>query len=276
VFGAFANSALAQATGNVRGRVTEAATARPIASVQVFIPGTSKGTLTNARGEFMIQGVTVGEVAVTAQIIGYNSQQKRVTVTSGETVTTDFALAQSTVALDEIVVTGTPGATQKRSLGNTVSTINAAKLVEEVPFRNLDQVLMSRTPGLTIMPGAGTAGASAAINIRGAGSLEAGNRPTFYIDGIKVQNALEGDFDVLGQERSPLDGINPDDIESIEVIKGPAAATLYGADAASGVIQIITKKGKIGSQGLQWNAKITRGTVGWFLDHPVNWKECPR
>jgi TonB-linked SusC/RagA family outer membrane protein len=274
VCGAFTSSAFAQATGNVRGRVTEAATGRPVASVQVFVPGTSKGTLTNARGEFVIQGVTVGEVTVTAQIIGYNTQQKTVTVTSGGNLQVDFALAQSTVALDELVVTGTPGATQKRALGNTVSTINAAKLVDEIPFRNMDQVLMARTPGLTIMPGAGTAGAASAINIRGSGSLNAGNTPTFYVDGIKVQNSLGGAYDVLGQSRTPLDAINPDDIESIEVIKGPAAATLYGADAASGVIQIITKKGKIGQQGLQWNAKISRGDVGWFLDHPVNWKEC--
>ena len=273
-FGAFVSSAYAQATGNVRGRVTEAATGRAVASVQVFIPGTSRGTLTNARGEFVIQGVTVGEVTVTAQIIGFNTQQKRVTVTSGETANVDFALAQSTVALDEIVVTGTPGATQKRSLGNTVSSINAAKIVADAAPRNMDQLLMARTPGLTIMPGAGTAGAAATINIRGSGSLNAGNTPTFYVDGIKVQNSLGGDYSVLGQSRTPLDAINPDDIESIEVIKGPAAATLYGADAASGVIQIITKKGKIGQQGLQWNAKVSHGSVGWFLDHPINWKEC--
>ena len=274
VSGAFASSADAQATGNVRGRVTEAATGRPIASVQVFVPGTSKGTLTTGNGEFTITGVNVGEITVTAQIIGYNTQQKRVTITSGGTAAVDFALVQSTVALDELVVTGTPGATTKRSLGNTVSTINASKLVEDAPVRNLDQILMARTPGLTIMPGAGTAGAGASINIRGTGSLNAGNRPTFYVDGIKIQNDLGGSYSVLGQSRNPLDAINPDDIESIEVIKGPAAATLYGADAASGVIQIITKKGKIGSQGLQWNMKASHGSVNWFLDHPDSWKEC--
>ncbi len=274
VCGAFSSSAQAQATGNVRGRVTEAATGRPVASVQVFIPGTSKGTLTRGNGEFTITGVNVGDIAITAQIIGYNTQQKRVTISSGATAVVDFAMAQSTVALDELVVTGTPGATTKRALGNTVSTINVSKLVEDAPVTSIEQLLLARTPGLTIMAGAGTAGAAANINIRGSGSLNAGNKPTFYIDGIKVQNDLGGDYSVLGQSRSPLDAINPDDIESIEVIKGPAAATLYGADAASGVIQIITKKGKIGQQGLQWNAKISHGSVGWFLDQPVNWKEC--
>jgi hypothetical protein len=129
--------------------------------VQVFIPGTSKGTLTTGNGEFVINGVNVGDVSVTAQIIGYNTQSKRVTITSGGTATVDFAVTQSTVALDELVVTGTPGATTKRALGNTVSTINASKLVEDAPVRNMDQLLMARTPGLTIMPGAGTAGAGA-------------------------------------------------------------------------------------------------------------------
>ena len=274
VCGAFTSSAQAQATGNVRGRVTEAATGRPVASVQVFIPGTSKGALTNGRGEFTMTGVNVGEVNVTAQIIGYNTQQKRVTVTNGETTVVDFSMTQATVALDELVVTGTPGATTKRALGNSVSKLDAEKIVSESSTKTVDQLLMARAPGLTIMPGAGTAGASANINIRGSGSLNAGNKPTFYVDGIKIQNDLGGEYSVLGQTRSPLDGINPDDIESIEVIKGPAAATLYGADAASGVIQIITKKGKIGTQGLQWNLKATHGSVDWFLDHPLNWKEC--
>ena len=272
---AFASSAFAQSTGNIRGRVTEAATTRGVASVQVFVLGTSKGTLTNSNGDYAITGVNVGEVTVIANIIGYNSQQKRVTVTSGATTPVDFSLVQSTVALDEIIVTGTPGAATKRSVGNTVSSINAAKLVEDSPgITTIDNLLQARTPGLTIMPGAGTAGTAAAINIRGSGSIQAGNRPTFYVDGIKVQSSLGGAYDVLGQSRNPLDAINPDDIESIEVIKGPAAATLYGADAASGVIQIITKKGKIGQQGLQWNAKVTRGSVNWFLDHPTSYKEC--
>jgi TonB-dependent starch-binding outer membrane protein SusC len=274
VCGAFTSSAFAQATGNVRGRVTEAATGRPIASVQVFIPGTSKGTLTGGNGEFSITGVNVGDVNITAQIIGHNTQQKRVNVTSGGTAVVDFAMVQSTVALDELVITGTPGATTKRALGNSVSKIDAENLVDKAPVKNIEQLLLARTPGLTLMPGAGTAGAAGNINIRGSGSLNAGNKPTFYVDGIKIQNDLGGDYSVLGQSRSPLDAINPDDIESIEVIKGPAAATLYGADAASGVIQIITKKGKIGQQSLQWNAKVSHGSVGWFLDQPVNWKEC--
>ena len=270
----------AQNTGSIRGKVTDAVTARPLAGAQVFIPGTSKGTLTNATGDFLILTVDPGAHTLRVEMIGMGAQEKPVTVTAGGTAQVDFALSQSAISLDEVVVTGTPGATQRRAIGNTVSTINAADVVQAAPVTSIDQLLTARTTGLTVMAGAGTAGTAGNIRIRGANSLNAGIRPIFVVDGVRIQTSFadseNADFGVLGQERNPLNAINPEDIESIEVIKGPAASTLYGAEAASGVIQIITKKGRKGSQSVEFTAKAERGSTEWFLDHPVNWKECTR
>jgi TonB-dependent starch-binding outer membrane protein SusC len=113
---------VAQATGTVRGRVVESGTMRPLNGVQVSIPGTNRGALTNAAGDYMIVAVPAGQQTVRAQMIGYRSSEQTVTVVSEQPVQANFELGQSAIALDELVVTGTPGATQRRALGNAVST----------------------------------------------------------------------------------------------------------------------------------------------------------
>src|SRR5690606_22614387 len=102
----------------------------------------------------------------------------------------------------------------------------------------------------------------ARMRIRGSGSLNAGNEPVVYVDGVRVQSGQLATYDNLSQSVNLLESFNPDDIESIEIIKGPAAATLYGADAATGVIQIITKKGRP-AEGLQWTANYEYGRIDW-------------
>src|SRR5205814_4732532 len=119
----------------------------------------------------------------------------------------------------------------------------------------------------------GQTGSSSNIRIRGAGSLSGGYAPVFYVDGVRIESGVvEGASTFQGG--TALDFLNPDDIESIEVIKGPAAATLYGADAANGVIQIITKKGRAGDQKLQWNAKVQLGQTAWGLDRRTSFTTC--
>jgi TonB-dependent starch-binding outer membrane protein SusC len=264
----------AQATGTVSGRVVESGTLRPLAAVQVFVVGTGRGALTNAQGEYMILNVPVGDQRVRTEAIGYTAQEKPATVTAGQMVRVEFEVGQSAISLDAIVVTGTAGATQQRTLGNAVSSINAATITDAAPIRTAAELLQGRTPGLTLYQPSGTPGTASNIKIRGAGSLSAGNQPVFYIDGVRMTGGSQGGFSVSGQSTSALDAINPDDIESIEVIKGPAAATLYGADAASGVIQIITKKGRRGQQGLQWTGKMEFGQSEWGADYPSQWSVC--
>jgi TonB-linked SusC/RagA family outer membrane protein len=275
--GLASHSADAQATGGLRGTVTDARLGNPVADVQVFLAGTRRGGVTDAAGRFTIVGIAAGPVTVRAQKIGYSPSSRSTTIVSGQTATLDFALATAVTSLDEVVVTGTPGATEKRTLGNAVSTIHAEDLTATVPVPNVTELLQGRSAGINVVTNSGSVGTSATIRIRGAGSLSANSQPIYYIDGVRMNAGAQTSFDNSGataQATSALDAIDPNDIESIEVIKGPAAATLYGADAASGVIQIITKKGKAGHQSVQWNAHGEDGTIDWALERPLRYWYC--
>ncbi len=269
-------SALEAQTGSIRGQVVDAITQRAIGGAQIEIAGTVRGGLTNTSGQYLLLNVPVGEHEVRVQFIGFGTLMQSVTVVSGETAQLDFQLAQAALQLDQIVVTGTAQETQARSIGNTVSTIDAAEIVELAPISTVQELLTARTPGLTLMKNSGQAGSSSKLRIRGAGSLAAGLQPVVYVDGVRMKSGTQGGQDVGwggAQGTDALDFLNPNDIESVETIKGPAASTLYGADAAGGVIQIITKKGRAGS-GLVWNASFETGYSEWALDTPTNYWRC--
>jgi TonB-dependent starch-binding outer membrane protein SusC len=276
----WAEVAHAQGAGTVRGTVREAGTDRPLSGVQVTVVGTARGALTNAQGGYLITGVPAGAQRLRAQLLGYGTQEQEVAVAAEASVVSDFRLSQSAIALDELVVTGTPGATQRRALGNAVSTVNAAEITERVANVQITELLRAKTPGLTIVGGSGTAGTGTNIRIRGANSLLGGNQPIFYVDGVRVSTRRMDNFLTSccnadnQQNANLLSMINPDDIESIEVIKGPAAATLYGAEAAAGVIQIITKRGRIGQQRMQWTARAGVGQSDWTARRYENFTVC--
>ncbi|TVP47657.1 MAG: SusC/RagA family TonB-linked outer membrane protein [Gemmatimonadales bacterium] len=263
----------AQSTGTIRGEVTDAVTMRPLAGAQVQVVGTPRGAVANAQGAFTIPGVEPGTFTVRTQMIGYRAVEEEVTVAAGQTVTVNFSIRQSAVQLDELIVTGVAGETQRRSVGNTVSTINAERLTQLAPVSSMNEMMGARAPGLTVLASSGQVGTSSRIRIRGAGSLTAGQEPVIYVDGIRVQSGTVGGGSTV-QSRDALDFINPNDVESIEVIKGPAAATLYGADAAGGVIQIITKQGRQSGGDVQWTASYEQGNIGWILDPPTNYFTC--
>ncbi len=268
---------VAQSTGTIRGQVVESSTQRPMAGVQVAIPDTRQGALTNQQGNYLIMNVPVGSHPVSVQIIGYATVEATVEVQAGQATDLNFTLSQSAIQLDGLVVTGTPGATQKRALGNTVSTIAAEELTDVTPITTVSQMLEGRTPGLTVMAASGQVGTAPNIRIRGASSLNAGIQPVFYVDGVRVNSSSQGGYGTSNntvRETSALDNLNPQDIESIEVIKGPAAATLYGADAAAGVIQIITKKGRAGQQDVEWAGRVEYGQSDWALDMKTNYTLC--
>jgi len=269
-----AASVAAQGTGTIRGRVTDAATQRPLSGAQVTVVGTSRQAVTNEAGEYSLGSVAPGALRVRAELIGRTASEQAVTVTGGQTARADFALATSALELDALVVTGTVGATARRAIGNAVTTIQATEAVEKAPIATVSQLLQGRAPGVTLIQPSGSQGTATNIRIRGTGSLNAGNQPIFVIDGVRMSAGGQSGYSVSGQRTSALDAINPEDIESMEVIKGPAAATLYGADAAAGVIQIITKKGKPGQQKIQWNAKVEQGREEWSTPIPDRYTFC--
>src|SRR5688500_3383876 len=275
-------SLAAQQTGTIRGRVTDAASQRPVGDVQVTIVGSGLGALSGPSGDFTINNVPAGQRVVRARRLGFNPAEKTVTV-STEPVTADFALTQSATQLEQLVVTGTAGAAERKTVGNSITQLNVADLTEKQSVLNVSEVLQSKTPGVSILPGSGAPGTSGEIRIRGASSLS-GYRPVVFIDGVRYSIDDLCSFSATGggtaglaqstQVTSALNFLNPNDIESIEVIKGPAAATLYGAEAANGVIQIITKKGTRGQQKLQFSMRAERGTSDISLEQEPNYTTC--
>ncbi len=265
----------------IRGKVVDAASQRPLVGVQVTVPSTGQGTLTNAAGDFTLAGIAPGVRNVRVDMIGYKTIERPVTVAAGQGVTANFELAQTAIALDEIVVTGTAGAVSKRTVGNAVVKIDAADVVSKTTVSNISEILAAKTPGLTLLANAGTPGTAGEITIRGASSFS-GNKPVIYVDGVRFNISDLGTFtpsgagttSYQGMSTSAFDLISPQDIESIEVIKGPAASTLYGADAAGGVIQIITKKGTRGAQPLRFDVRSELAANDWVAEIPDNHTVC--
>ena len=268
--------------GIVRGRVVEAGSLRPVTDAQITIVGTTIGTVSNAAGDFTLPRVPAGARSLLVRRIGYGARTQAVNVPAGGDVRVDVVLAQAAAQLDQVVVTGTAQATTRRTLGNAITQLDVADLTEKSTLANVSDLLQSKSPGVQLIPGSGTAGASADIRIRGTSSLSGSNRPIVFIDGVRMNDGGLGNFGPSGagiggtfsQGVSALDAINPNDIESIEVIKGPAAATLYGADAAGGVIQILTKKGARNQGGVRWQAKAEAGRRDWALGIPDNYTTC--
>ncbi|MGK2962254.1 MAG: SusC/RagA family TonB-linked outer membrane protein [Gemmatimonadaceae bacterium] len=260
---------LAAQTGTVTGRVTDAATGAPVTNAQVIVVGTSIGAAVDNDGRFRLTGVPATARQIRARSIGYQPSTASFTVVGGN-ATVNLTMNASAAALDAVVITGAVGDTRRRAIGNAVSTVNVDEVLGRSSLSNITEVLQAKTPGLTLVPGSGSVGTSTNYRLRGAGSLYAGNNPTIYVDGVRVSARSQGNFTVFGQETSSLDAINPNDIESIEVIKGPAAATLYGAEAAAGVIQVITKRGKPGK--IRWEGRYEIGSSEWDDDlKPVNY-----
>ncbi|HEV7837166.1 MAG TPA: TonB-dependent receptor, partial [Gemmatimonadaceae bacterium] len=257
-------------TGVVTGRITDAKTGVPVTSAQVTITGTRLGAVVDADGNFRIVNVPPGNREIRVRSIGFQPSATTVAVAADATATANLTLTEAATALDAVVVTGAVGDTRRRAIGNAVSTLTVGDVLNKAPVSNVSEVLQSKVPGLTLIPGSGVAGSGSNYRLRGAGSLYASNTPTVYIDGVRVNSRGQGNYTVFGQTTSSLDAINPNDIESIEVIKGPAAATLYGAEAAAGVIQIITKRGTSGKA--QWDARWEAGKAWWPEDfRPINY-----
>ncbi len=250
------------AAQEVSGVVLEGRSGRPLEGARVS--ANSKDVRTDGRGRFTLSGLSGSEVSIRVSMIGF----RPITVTApvGKT-DIRITISEQAVNLAEIVVTGTPEAIEKRSLGNSVSTVHAADQQAFAPAPDISNLINSRAPGVVVIPGTGQVGSGPQIRIRGVNSFSLNGNPLIYIDGARVNNDVSQGISVQGFGSgisSRLNDIDPDQIESIEIIKGPAAATLYGTEATNGVIQIITKRGKAGQRPVI-GMSIRQGT-NWFMN----------
>ncbi len=236
------------ATGTVSGRITDASIGRGLPEAQVTITGTRIGAVTGPNGEYTLSGVPVGSRTVTARRIGYQPTTRSVEVVSGATATADVALAVSAVNLSEVVVTGTGTATEKRKVGTSIATVDSA-LIGRAQAVTVDQAMQGKIPGAQITQNSGSPGGGGiSVRLRGVNSFISGSDPLYIVDGVIVDNK-SGQLADLGIRSNPqnrLADLNPADIDHIEIIRGAAAAALYGSRANNGVVQIFTKRGSIG------------------------------
>ena len=237
--------AIAQ-TGTIAGQVIDADNGEPLTTAAVTIVGRAGvGAAADLDGNYSFE-VAPGTYTLQATFIGYVTETAQVTVTAGGNVLQNFGLEPDLTGLEEVVVTG---ALSERSLSRSevaVSRIDAAALNDVQQYGDVNQLLNGKVAGVSVQPSSGNVGGGIRFNIRGGGGLNGDGQPLIYIDGIRVDNAQFDGLGAGGQGIGALSGISPDDIASVDVLKGPAAAALYGTDASNGVVLITTKRGTIG------------------------------
>jgi TonB-linked SusC/RagA family outer membrane protein len=248
----------------VAGVVVDAR-ARPVSGARVSVSGTSAVSVTDRDGRFRLDNVSGTEVTLAVAAIGY--RPLTVTVTAGRE-SLRITMTEMPVNLEEVVVTGTTGATQRRQLGNSIATLQASEITEIAPVKNVGQMLNARAAGVVIQPRTGLVGSGPRVKIRGNSTFFLNDQPLIYIDGVRADSRTATTNTSMGGRNSEmvsrLNDFNPEDIESIEIIRGPAAATLYGTEASNGVVQIITKKGRADARP-EVEASV-RGGANWFMN----------
>ena len=241
----------------VTGTVTES-NGTPVTSASILIKGTNRGTATGVDGTFKI---SVPADAKTLVVSGVNLQTLEINI-SKKTSLGLITLQPANKSLDEVVVVAY-GTSKKSDLTGSVATVSGAQLADK-PFSSLDKTLQGNVPGMQVASTSGAPGSSTAITIRGIGSITASSSPLWVIDGVIASTA---DVSVNTTTANPLSALNPDDIESISVLKDAASASIYGSRGANGVVLVTTKKGKQGKTHLNLVAEVGANSDAW---HPSN------
>jgi TonB-linked SusC/RagA family outer membrane protein len=257
-----ASPALAQ-EGSVGGVVLSAETRAPLPDAQIEIVGTGRSVISRTNGRFLLLNVPGQQVTLRVTLLGYRTLERIVRVGDRNL---ELVLEPTALELDAVVVTGTAGAQRVRALGNAVGRVEASVLQEITAPANVRELIGARVPGVNLVNAEGAIGSGSPTAIRGVGSLSLSHEPLYYVDGIRVDSdpSDTGVGDNYGNGANRINDLNPEDIESIEIIKGPAATTLYGTEASNGVIHIITKRGR--NQAPQWDFRLEQGVS--YLPNP--------
>ncbi len=243
---------------DVKGRVLNERGV-PLSGATIQIKGTAKGTATNTDGQFELKGLKEGQI-LTISYTGYTSQEAA--VHSGENLT--FTLTPSKSELDKVQVIAYGQTTQRLNVSN-ITTISADDISKQ-PVNNPLLALEGRVPGLVIAQSSGLPGAAIAVHIQGQNSINSGNDPFYVIDGVPYQSSLLTNLNTVLGGGNPLSYINPNDIESISILKDADATAIYGSRAANGAILITTKKAKPGAAKVNLNIQQGWGIVTRKLD----------
>ena len=252
----FLVNAMAFAQGRViTGTVTSTEDGMGVPGATVLVKGTTIGTATDIDGKYSIN-VPAGSNVLVFTFVGLTSQE----VNIGNRSTINVALESDVTALSEVIVTGY-GTQPKREVTGAVSSVKG-DAIQNLPLQSFDRALQGRASGVQVRSSNGLPGGAVNIRIRGVGSINAGNEPLFIVDGVQLNNQSNASF----TQSNPLAFLNPNDIESMEILKDAASAAIYGSQAANGVVIITTKKGKQGKAKFEFNAFSGETQPMKFLD----------
>lgn len=227
-------------SGRITGTVTDAETGETVPTANVLLAEITRGAATDIDGNYTINNVPVGTYTLRVTFIGYQTFETRVTIQAGQTITQNAELTPGSIGLAELVVTGY-GVETKRELTGSITKVSSDEF-EDVPVQNTESILQGRAAGVTVTTTSGNPGGAFRVQIRGNGSINAATEPLFIIDGVQVSFSQQSNL----ASQSPLNSLNPSDIESIEILKDASSAAIYGAQAAAGVVIITTKRGREG------------------------------
>lgn len=246
-----------QRTYTLTGTVADAKTEEPLAGANVTIRGTMLGTVTDMQGKYTIlASVEPGSYRVAHSFVGYKT--KIVDVQLGEEAIVEvgkISLDGDLLQIQEVVVTGTGTATEKERLGNSVTTITGNRVAESYA-PTVDAALVGKIPGAQVQQNSGTPGGGVTIRLRGTSTISASAEPLYIVDGVIVDNSSNELVNLGGYVGNRIADLNPNDVERIEVVKGAAAAALYGSRANNGVIQIFTKRGQSGAPRISFRSQM--------------------
>jgi len=235
----------------VKGKLVDT-NGEPLIGANVTIATLSLGAASNMDGKYSFDipsgSVNGQEVIIKASYIGFKSKTETI-ILKGGTLTLNFTLEEDIFKSEEVVVTGIASRTSKAVAEVAVARISAKDLTEKQSYQSVSQLVSGKIAGVNLQISSGNVGSGWRLNMRGGGGLNGNGQPLIYIDGIKVENSEIVGYSAGGQGISLLSNLNVDDIENIEVLKGPAAAAMYGTNASNGVMLITTKSGKLGTDG---------------------------
>jgi TonB-linked SusC/RagA family outer membrane protein len=253
-------------TGTITGRVTDAANGQPVSAAQISIVGTNVGTQATMEGVYTLRGVNPGTLELRVLRVGFSETKQTITVTAGQTTTANIQMRAVPATLAPVVTTAT-GEQRRVEVGNAIAQVDAAKIVETQAVTNMGDLLVSKAAGVRVFEGTQT-GAGTRVRVRGTSSISLSNNPIYIIDGVRIEGTTgSSTLDVGGTLPARINDINPEEIENIEIVRGPSASTLYGTDAANGVIVITTKRGVAGRT--QWTYYTEQSAIHDFNNYPT-------
>jgi TonB-dependent SusC/RagA subfamily outer membrane receptor len=256
-------------TATLKGRIFDKETKIGVPGLRVTAvvqenaaKGKMIGTISGKDGLYELREVPSGKYIVETGGLGFKTQSQQVTIQGNDPVTLDFNLALDIKGLDEVIVTGVASRTQKSVAEVAVARVDASSLQEGNVFQDMSQLLIGKVSGVQIQAASGQVGSGVRFNVRSGGGLNGSGQPVIFVDGVRIENAENTGFGSGGQGFSSLADLNPDDIVSVEVLKGPSSAALYGTSGSNGVVLIKTRNGGKKGQLNKFNVEY-KGVLGW-------------